>query len=392
MHPDEPPTLWDKVSESISNMVTAATDRFRTTSTTSSSSHPTDESLLNRLGARTGAGLGSATAGDARHRPSGPVTFLGVVYPGLGDDAFYEDFKSRPWMTYRHSYPFIKPSQYTSDVGWGCMLRSGQMMLANAFLFHELGRDWRLANNKDKSVWATYVKIISWFLDSNTSPYSIHRIALLGKQFEKEIGEWFGPSTISQVLKALLQSHKDTSLSLYIASDGVVYRKDIAEEFAAKSGGDDGKEKSNSVLILVPLRLGLDNLNPVYYPALKVRKSWLGVGPLDRGRCLAVIDGDNLIYLDPHYLRPAVEVKDPSSYTPEDLSSFHCETVRVASIASVDPSLVLGFYCRDQKEFEEFCGHAKTVSEGKTPLFTIEETAPDYQDDDVDIMSDSEEF
>jgi cysteine protease ATG4 len=38
-------------------------------------------------------------------------------------------------------------------------------------------------------------------MDSNTSNYSIHRIALIGLQFDKNIGEWFGPTTISQVLK-----------------------------------------------------------------------------------------------------------------------------------------------------------------------------------------------
>jgi len=37
--------------------------------------------------------------------------------------------------------------------------------------------------------------------DVSSAPFSIHRIALLGKQFDKDIGQWFGPSTISSVLK-----------------------------------------------------------------------------------------------------------------------------------------------------------------------------------------------
>ncbi len=57
-------------------------------------------------------------------------------------------------------------------------------------------KDWRLGQQTPH-----YIKILLWFLDSNTAPYSIHRIALLGKQYDKEIGEWFGPSTISQVLR-----------------------------------------------------------------------------------------------------------------------------------------------------------------------------------------------
>ena len=61
-------------------------------------------------------------------------------------------------------------------------------------------------------------------------------------------------------------------MSLHIASDGVIYKDEVKKLFAATSPDDGGfKGKNKAVLILVPLRLGLDNLNPVYYPALKVR-------------------------------------------------------------------------------------------------------------------------
>lgn len=53
---------------------------------------------------------------------------------------FYHDLCSRLWMTYRHNFPPIRPSAYTTDIGWGCMLRSGQSLLANTLLIHCLGR------------------------------------------------------------------------------------------------------------------------------------------------------------------------------------------------------------------------------------------------------------
>jgi len=75
--------------------------------------------------------------------------------------AFLDDFESRIWMTYRSGFVPIQKSQdprataamsfrvrmqnlaqsaFTSDAGFGCMIRSGQCILANALLELRLGR------------------------------------------------------------------------------------------------------------------------------------------------------------------------------------------------------------------------------------------------------------
>jgi cysteine protease ATG4 len=74
---------------------------------------------------------------------------------------FLDDFESRIWMTYRSGFVPIQKSQdpkataamsfrvrmqnlaqsaFTSDAGFGCMIRSGQCILANALLELKLGR------------------------------------------------------------------------------------------------------------------------------------------------------------------------------------------------------------------------------------------------------------
>lgn len=76
--------------------------------------------------------------------------------------AFMDDFESRIWMTYRFNFePIARSSDpkasaslsfamrlktladqsgFPSDTGWGCMIRSGQSLLANTLLICQLGR------------------------------------------------------------------------------------------------------------------------------------------------------------------------------------------------------------------------------------------------------------
>jgi cysteine protease ATG4 len=78
-------------------------------------------------------------------------------------EAFLLDFESKIWMTYRSNFPpipkdagqegnssltlgvrlrsqLIEAQGFTSDTGWGCMIRSGQSLLANSMAILLLGR------------------------------------------------------------------------------------------------------------------------------------------------------------------------------------------------------------------------------------------------------------
>lgn len=55
---------------------------------------------------------------------------------------FMYDFQSRFWFTYRRNFDRIggDTSLLTTDAGWGCMLRTGQSMVAEAMARIILGR------------------------------------------------------------------------------------------------------------------------------------------------------------------------------------------------------------------------------------------------------------
>ena len=59
---------------------------------------------------------------------------------------FKLDMWSRLWFSYRYNFHPISGTELTTDTGWGCMIRSGQMLIGQALVHHHLGRDWRLSH------------------------------------------------------------------------------------------------------------------------------------------------------------------------------------------------------------------------------------------------------
>ncbi|KAL4117454.1 hypothetical protein PRIC2_011445 [Phytophthora ramorum] len=77
---------------------------------------------------------------------SAPVWLLGTRYDDVAAadfDAYKRSFEAILWFTYRRDFPSMTPYEHTSDAGWGCMLRSAQMLLGQALQRRLLGRDWR---------------------------------------------------------------------------------------------------------------------------------------------------------------------------------------------------------------------------------------------------------
>nr|XP_018266846.1 uncharacterized protein I303_00824 [Kwoniella dejecticola CBS 10117]OBR89004.1 hypothetical protein I303_00824 [Kwoniella dejecticola CBS 10117] len=227
----------------------------------------------------------------------------------------------------------------TSDAGWGCMLRTGQSMLANALVHLHLGRDWRLPHKPTYLTasprgldhlkhYVEYVKILSWFLDdpSPLCPFSVHRMALIGKELGKEVGEWFGPSTAAGALKTLTNSFAPCGLAVSTATDSIIYRSDVYQMSNSPSQNWNRSTSGNTwggkaVLILVGIRLGLDGVNPIYYESIKSLFAFPQSVGIAGGRPSSSYyfvgsQANSLFYLDPHLTRSAIPLEIPPAPSP----------------------------------------------------------------------------
>ncbi|PKA55772.1 Cysteine protease ATG4A [Apostasia shenzhenica] len=304
-------------------------------------------------------------------------------------DAFWGDFSSKIWITYRKGFHAIGDSKCTSDVNWGCMIRSSQMLVAQALLFHYLGRSWRKPSQKPFD--PEYIALLQLFGDSEECAYSLHNLLQAGRVYGLSCGSWVGPYAMCRTWESLVRASKANDddaqgiaafpMVLYVISgdeDGerggapVVYM-----DVAARLSFDYnlGKSDSAPILLLVPLVLGLDKVNPRYIPLLWETFTFpqsLGImgGKPGASTYIVGVQDDKALYLDPHEVQTAVNIKaDDENVT----STYHCSTVSSIPIDLIDPSLAIGFYCSDKDNFEDFCSRASDLADRSNgaPLFTV---------------------
>lgn len=262
-------------------------------------------------------------------------------------EAFRRDFASRVWLTYREEFPPLPGSTLTSDCGWGCMLRAGQMMLAQALSLHLLGRDWTWSEALslqplDTETWTTsaakrfvasleaslqpgssqlksraqspapafgsaeeadahlkemyHRTLVSWFGDSPSSQLGLHRLVQLGLALGKQAGDWYGPAIVAHILKKAVEDSIDpilAGITAYVSQDCTVYSADVMDSHRAPGAEQDSPpnnepspadpQDTRAVVILIPVRLGGERTNPDYINFVK--------NILSLDYCLGIIGG-----------------------------------------------------------------------------------------------------
>ncbi|KAJ1980396.1 hypothetical protein H4R35_001145 [Dimargaris xerosporica] len=282
-------------------------------------------------------------------------------------------------------------SSYTSDSGWGCMHRTSQMMLANAFAHIMLGLGWRTRPSWHLAAEqvAAYLSIASWFSSDYqpTSHYSIQRMSLEGVQhpFEVPIGGWFGPSVAAHVLKRLALAHDQCPAHVDVCPDQMVIPEKILGMLPTLPSRTAPDLKP--VLLLLPVRLGVDRLNPLYYDNLRhlfTMPQFVGIAGGQPSKSLFFVgcQGSDLLYLDPHVPQPyhpvAINSSAVSGIVP--LPHLHTRGVRSCAIGELDPSMLLGFVFHTAADFCAWWhGELGAWPNPKVPLFSVAKPRQDMQ-------------
>ncbi|PYH41157.1 cysteine protease ATG4 [Aspergillus saccharolyticus JOP 1030-1] len=330
-------------------------------------------------------------------------------------EAFISDFESRIWMTYRSNFiPIPRPdghdanasmtlsvrlrSQlldtegFTSDTGWGCMIRSGQSLLINTMALLLLGRvDWRRGQRLEDEA-----RLLSLFADTPSAPFSIHRFVQHGAQScGKYPGQWFGPSATARCIEALSGPWKEPSLNVYVTNDtGEVYRDRFLE--VARNGTDE----IQPTLILVGIRLGIDCVTPVYWSGLKAALQFPQSVGIAGGRPSASHyfvghQGSDLFYLDPHFTRPAIPERDTNNpYSKDEIDTYHTRRLRRIHMRDMDPSMLIGFLIRNSGDWQDWEERVKSI-EGRAIIHVIDEVDNTVSMDrnaldEVEVLDDEE--
>ncbi|EDK37561.2 hypothetical protein PGUG_01658 [Meyerozyma guilliermondii ATCC 6260] len=338
-------------------------NQFETTKTSqelpaTSQDHISDNKMNSEPSHRLSQFWSSLTRSSSESITAEPVVILGHTYregdrDREGDSEVQKQVKKRYWMSYRSGFEPIKKHEdgpsplsfvqsmifnknvgntfanihslvdndnFTTDVGWGCMIRTSQSVLANAI---------------DR---AGYEVDVELFADTSSAAFSLHNFVKVASDSPLRVrpGQWFGPSAASLSIKRLCEARNSSTnvpLSVLVCESGDIY---------------DDQIQTFPVLLLLPLRLGIDHVNNVYHSSLLQllevpQSAGIAGGKPSSSLYFFGYQGTSLLYLDPHY---------PQNVS-AGVGSYHSSSYQKLDISDMDPSMMAGIVLKNNEDYTD---------------------------------------
>jgi len=256
----------------------------------------------------------------------------------------FSDINSFLKLTYCIDFPKILTTNIVSDIGWGCMIRSGQMMVAKAMIIAKFGKKWKYSSTDED-----LRSIANMFGDRRSAVLSIHNICEIGSYMGTKIGSWFSPTITADSIKLLNNEEQTSPIYIIVFKNGIIDMDSVFDKI------DEGV----SVLLMIPLMLGLNSICSNYKQAIfdmfrsnlfcgivggKPNVSMYFIGYSER----------NLLCINPHDVKVYREVID--------YETLNCCDTEFMDIDCMDPSMIFGFILKTKEDANEFQDYIKKLS------------------------------
>ena len=331
-----------------------------------------------------------------------------------GRQKFNKKFSNIIYVSYRSKFYPQQNSKnhkiFTSDCGWGCMIRSSQMILCRA-LYKIFKYKYKIEENliyhvipfiMDKNL--DIVKYKYFGMDSYIKklyeygkkdiiaidpPFSIHKIVILGEKYGRTTGEWFSDFELPKIYDKINDAFNiipDLSIihfNSFIELNTIIERCfKITDEKINDNNKNDifvFEEKNYKLekmgLIFISVRLGLDNISPEYHQSiLKLFecKEFLGIiGGKKMTNSASYFFGyyeNFLLYLDPHFNNKSIDHLDNSN-----INTYKNKIIYKLEVRTLKAAFTIGFLFRNMNEFNELLNFCRQHKKEENPCFSFSE-------------------
>ena len=267
----------------------------------------------------------------------------------------YFRIRNLNWFTYRKGFDKLPNSSLTTDVGWGCTIRTMQMMISNAMQIIYYNKEFLSTVEPYNPTQKEKLHSIMPFIDSLSpnSPLSIHPV-YTNKHImnqNKSGCSYLAPSVVAKAFVEIINEWKNSPIRCVLSSNVTLPLQELK------------KPPFQPTLVFLPVVLNYDiksNIKMVYE-----HKLFAGIvgGIGDRSIYIYGFHALQFLYLDPHYVQNAtknvaqIDFKDFSPLN-NTLQRFELHSL---DINQLDEFCVFGFVCKNLHEVDDFVKLATTV-------------------------------
>jgi hypothetical protein len=255
------------------------------------------------------------------------ITIFGKKY---NQNEYHQVLKHIVCFTYQLNFETIS-SFLSSDIGWGCTYRCGQMLLYHFFQ--------SFSNTVS----------IDQFQDGYKNKYSIHNMVdKVTRIYNDTPGKWLGPCSLSFTLKEMTSN-------VIVSRDSIMYDSDVY------------RQNKFPVLLVFPIQSSFYTLDFFKHILdFKLTNGIIGGRPRSSFYIIGYNENDELLYLDPHIIVNKKQEKKVYTMKHTDL----------------DPSTLVSFTCKNSVEYE-FLKHFLNSRLEPRGIISIQKYDINVKEDDI---------